>query len=127
MAREFVIVGAGLAGATAAITLREAGAVGAVTLIGAEPEAPYERPPLSKAYLRGQTPFDTALVLLALQKMREEAGVSGMIQRGRAFLLSQQEADGGWPATTRPAGASSYAQRISTTGWATLALLATRE
>ena len=62
MAREFVIVGAGLAGATAAITLREAGVVGAVTLIGAEPEAPYERPPLSKAYLRGQTPFDTALV-----------------------------------------------------------------
>lgn len=71
--------------------------------------------------------FDTALVLLALQKMREDAGVSGMIQRGRAFLLSQQEADGGWPATTRPSGASSYAQRISTTGWATLALMATRE
>jgi len=71
--------------------------------------------------------FDTALVLLGLGKLREEAGVKGMIQRGRTFLLSQQEADGGWPATTRPAGASSYAQRISTTGWATLALLATRE
>ena len=70
--------------------------------------------------------FDTALVLLALQRMREEAGVNGMVQRGRAFLWSQQEADGGWPATTRPSGASSYAQRISTTGWATLALLATR-
>lgn len=71
--------------------------------------------------------FDTALVLLALQKMREEVGVNGMVQRGRAFLLSQQEGDGGWPATTRPSGASSYAQRISTTGWATLALLATRD
>ena len=62
MRRAFVIVGGGLAGATAAITLREAGAAGTVTLVGAEPEAPYERPPLSKAYLRGQTPFATALV-----------------------------------------------------------------
>jgi len=49
MRRAFVIVGGGLAGATAAITLREAGPAGTVTLIGAEPEAPYERPPLSKA------------------------------------------------------------------------------
>jgi 3-phenylpropionate/trans-cinnamate dioxygenase ferredoxin reductase component len=62
MAPAFVIVGASLAGATAAITLREAGAAGTVTLIGAEPEAPYERPPLSKAYLRGQASFDAALV-----------------------------------------------------------------
>jgi 3-phenylpropionate/trans-cinnamate dioxygenase ferredoxin reductase subunit len=62
MARAFVIVGAGLAGATAAITLRDAGPAGSVTLIGAEPEMPYERPPLSKAYLRGQTPLASALV-----------------------------------------------------------------
>ena len=62
MARTFVIVGASLAGATAAITLRSANAAGSVTLIGAEPEAPYERPPLSKAYLRGQASFDSALV-----------------------------------------------------------------
>ena len=71
--------------------------------------------------------FDTALVLLALQERREATGVNEMIHRGRAFVLSQQEADGGWPATTRPSGANSYAQRMSTTGWATLALLATRE
>jgi len=58
----YVIVGASLAGATAAITLREEGADGAVTLIGAEDEPPYERPPLSKAYLRGDVPFDKALV-----------------------------------------------------------------
>ena len=62
MARAFVIVGASLAGATAAITLRNAGVAGTVTLIGAEPEAPYERPPLSKAYLRGQASFDSTLV-----------------------------------------------------------------
>ena len=57
-----MIVGASLAGATAAITLREEGADGTVTLIGAEHEPPYERPPLSKAYLRGDVPFDKALV-----------------------------------------------------------------
>ena len=62
MARRYVIVGAGLAGATAAITLREDGADGTVTLIGAEREPPYERPPLSKAYLRGDVPFEKALV-----------------------------------------------------------------
>src|SRR5688500_213645 len=58
----YVIVSASLAGATAAITLREEGADGTVTLIGAEHQPPYERPPLSKAYLRGDTPFDKALV-----------------------------------------------------------------
>ena len=50
-----------------------------------------------------------------------------MIVRGRAFLLTQQQPDGSWIETTRPPGNVSYAQRISTTGWATLALLATRE
>jgi 3-phenylpropionate/trans-cinnamate dioxygenase ferredoxin reductase subunit len=56
-----VIVGASLAGATAAITLREEGQ-GSITMIGAEPKPPYERPPLSKAYLRGEATFDSALV-----------------------------------------------------------------
>jgi 3-phenylpropionate/trans-cinnamate dioxygenase ferredoxin reductase component len=62
MAQRHVILGASLAGATAAITLREEGADGDVILIGAEPNPPYERPPLSKAYLRGEVPFDKALV-----------------------------------------------------------------
>jgi 3-phenylpropionate/trans-cinnamate dioxygenase ferredoxin reductase subunit len=62
MSQRYVIVGASLAGATAAITLREEGGDGTVTLIGAEEEPPYERPPLSKAYLRGEVPFDKALV-----------------------------------------------------------------
>src|SRR5688500_8962065 len=44
-----VIVGAGEAGARAALALREAGYSGPVTLIGEEPHLPYERPPLSKA------------------------------------------------------------------------------
>ena len=50
-----------------------------------------------------------------------------MLPVGRAYLLATQQEDGSWTETTRPAGATSYAQRISTTGWATLALLATRK
>jgi 3-phenylpropionate/trans-cinnamate dioxygenase ferredoxin reductase subunit len=52
--QTFVIVGASLAGAKAAETLREEGFDGRVVLIGAEDERPYERPPLSKDYLRGE-------------------------------------------------------------------------
>ena len=52
--RTFVIVGASLAGAKAAETLREEGFDGRIVLIGAEAERPYERPPLSKEYLRGE-------------------------------------------------------------------------
>jgi 3-phenylpropionate/trans-cinnamate dioxygenase ferredoxin reductase component len=62
MPKAYVIVGGSLAGATAAVTLREEGVDGSVTLIGAEREPPYERPPLSKAYLRGEAPFDKSLV-----------------------------------------------------------------
>jgi NADPH-dependent 2,4-dienoyl-CoA reductase/sulfur reductase-like enzyme len=49
-----VIVGASLAGAKAAETLREEGFDGSVVLIGSEDERPYERPPLSKGYLLGK-------------------------------------------------------------------------
>jgi 3-phenylpropionate/trans-cinnamate dioxygenase ferredoxin reductase subunit len=62
MGNAYVIVGGSLAGAAAAVTLREEGVDGSVTLIGAEHEPPYERPPLSKAYLRGEVPFDKSLV-----------------------------------------------------------------
>ena len=60
--RTFVIVGASLAGATAAATLRSEGFDGRIALIGAEPLAPYERPPLSKEYLRGEQPLEDAFV-----------------------------------------------------------------
>jgi 3-phenylpropionate/trans-cinnamate dioxygenase ferredoxin reductase subunit len=52
--QTFVIVGASLAGAKAAETLRSEGFDGCLVLIGAEQERPYERPPLSKDYLRGE-------------------------------------------------------------------------
>jgi 3-phenylpropionate/trans-cinnamate dioxygenase ferredoxin reductase subunit len=52
--QTFLIVGASLAGAKAAETLREEGFDGRVVLVGAEGERPYERPPLSKDYVRGE-------------------------------------------------------------------------
>jgi 3-phenylpropionate/trans-cinnamate dioxygenase ferredoxin reductase component len=58
----FVIVGAGLAGAKAAETLRAEGFDGRLLLLGEEPERPYERPALSKAYLRGQADRDSLYV-----------------------------------------------------------------
>jgi hypothetical protein len=67
--------------------------------------------------------FDTSLVLLALVEQEQTALVEGWRQRGRAFLLANQDAEGCWPETTRPSGGGSYAQRLSTAGWATLALL----
>jgi hypothetical protein len=72
-------------------------------------------------------PFDTALVVLALCGAQRLGAVwpEGMISRGRAFLVDAQRADGSWPETTRPARGRSFAQRLSTSGWATLALLAT--
>ena len=51
----FVIVGAGEGGGTVAGSLRDAGYDGEVVLIGEEPMPPYERPPLSKEYLRGES------------------------------------------------------------------------
>jgi 3-phenylpropionate/trans-cinnamate dioxygenase ferredoxin reductase component len=56
--KTFVIVGAGMAGAKAAQTLREEGFDGRLVLIGDEAELPYERPPLSKQYLLGEAPRD---------------------------------------------------------------------
>jgi 3-phenylpropionate/trans-cinnamate dioxygenase ferredoxin reductase subunit len=58
----FVIIGAGLCGGAAAQTLREEGFDGRVVLIGDEPHLPYERPPLSKEYLRGEQERDRLFV-----------------------------------------------------------------
>lgn len=60
--RMFVIVGASLAGAAAAAELRARGFDGRVVLVGAEAELPYERPPLSKDYLRGESERENMLV-----------------------------------------------------------------
>jgi Prenyltransferase and squalene oxidase repeat len=71
--------------------------------------------------------FDTALALLALSKCEPTASVKTMIARGRKFLIREQLDDGSWVGMIRPPGNVSYAERISTAGWATMALLATRQ
>jgi 3-phenylpropionate/trans-cinnamate dioxygenase ferredoxin reductase subunit len=58
MSEAVVIVGAGHAGGTLAALLRQSAFGGAITLIGDEPSPPYQRPPLSKAYLTGTASFD---------------------------------------------------------------------
>ena len=59
---DVAIVGAGHAGAQAAIMLRQAGFGGTIALIGDEPDPPYERPPLSKEYFAGDKPFERMLI-----------------------------------------------------------------
>ncbi|PYN74251.1 MAG: reductase [Candidatus Rokuibacteriota bacterium] len=61
-ASTIAIVGASLTGQSAAATLREEGFDGRVVLVGAEPQLPYDRPPLSKNYLRGGMPFEKTLL-----------------------------------------------------------------
>ena len=52
--QRIVILGAGQAGAQTAVSLRQLGHTGEIVLIGDEPEPPYQRPPLSKGYLKGE-------------------------------------------------------------------------
>ncbi|MGZ4145498.1 MAG: NAD(P)/FAD-dependent oxidoreductase [Actinomycetota bacterium] len=59
---SIAIVGANLAGGRAAETLRAEGFDGRIALIGEEPHRPYERPPLSKEFLRGEQPLDKAFL-----------------------------------------------------------------
>src|SRR3954467_389442 len=59
---NIVVVGAALAGARAVPGLREGGHEGPITLVGAEPHLPYERPPLSKGYLMGNDELDAVFV-----------------------------------------------------------------
>jgi hypothetical protein len=77
--------------------------------------------------------FDTAIAVLALSSLQVEPRLArsayrpeelqDAIDNGKKYLAAQQKPDGSWPETTRPAGQESYAQRISTTAWALLALL----
>jgi 3-phenylpropionate/trans-cinnamate dioxygenase ferredoxin reductase subunit len=59
---DFLIVGGGMAAAHCAKELRERGAEGSILLVGREPEPPYERPPLSKEYMRGEAERGDAYV-----------------------------------------------------------------
>jgi 3-phenylpropionate/trans-cinnamate dioxygenase ferredoxin reductase subunit len=59
---DVLIVGGGHGGAQAAVALRQGGFTGAIAMVSAEPELPYERPPLSKDYLAGDKAFDRLLL-----------------------------------------------------------------
>ncbi|MCU1570241.1 MAG: FAD-dependent oxidoreductase [Naasia sp.] len=74
-----IIVGAGLTGATAALTLREEGFTGSVTLVGAEPHLPYLRPPLSKGFLAGSE--DEASLAVAPPGGYADAGIDVVLDQ----------------------------------------------
>src|SRR5690606_18155982 len=79
MSAHFVIVGGGQAAAQAVQTLRQAGFAGAVTVVGEEPHAPYQRPPLSKKYLAGER----ARVRVVVRPVSFYAEKSIRLERGR--------------------------------------------
>ena len=58
--QSVVVIGAGLTAANAVQTLRESGFGGSITLVGREPHPPYERPPLTKGFLTGADPIESA-------------------------------------------------------------------
>ncbi len=66
--------------------------------------------------------FDTAIALIALSAQTTPKIGGPAIHRGRSFLFKTQESYGGWPETTRPTGGTSYAQHISTSAWALIAI-----
>jgi 3-phenylpropionate/trans-cinnamate dioxygenase ferredoxin reductase component len=88
MAEEqtYVIVGASLAGAAAANALRDEGFRGRIVLVGAETELPYERPPLSKAYLLGTA--DRSTIYLHDERWYAEKSIELLLGR-RATLLDR--------------------------------------
>ncbi|RZU75570.1 NAD/ferredoxin-dependent reductase-like protein [Micromonospora kangleipakensis] len=94
---NFVIVGAGLAGAKAAQTLREEGFDGRVVLLGEEPERPYERPPLSKGLLLGTTPrrdvyvHDAGWYEANHVELRTATRVTGIDRDDRQVVLADGE------------------------------------
>jgi 3-phenylpropionate/trans-cinnamate dioxygenase ferredoxin reductase component len=59
---DYLLIGGGIAAGNCAKTLREEGADGTILLVGREPDPPYDRPPLSKGYLRGDSGREDALL-----------------------------------------------------------------
>jgi 3-phenylpropionate/trans-cinnamate dioxygenase ferredoxin reductase subunit len=125
--RRVVIAGAGLAGVRTAVQLREQGWEGAVTLVGAEPHRPYDRPPLSKDLLLGKGDAEDALLDADFEGLgielllgRTATGVhtaerrletdAGPLPYDRLVLATGAEA-ATLPGTTGPAGAGVHVLR----------------
>jgi 3-phenylpropionate/trans-cinnamate dioxygenase ferredoxin reductase subunit len=95
--QDIVIVGAGLAGASAAGSLRVEEFTGRIILIGDEPYLPYERPPLSKGYLLGNDELETAFVHPAdwyaqhAVELRTDAEVAALDRAAHEVVLAGGE------------------------------------
>ena len=97
---KVVIVGAGHAGGTAAALLRQYGFAGPITLLGEEPIPPYQRPPLSKAWLKGDADEDS-LALKPLEFYAEQSidlrlgvGVAAISRGPKTVALTRGESLG---------------------------------
>src|SRR5580693_2326051 len=118
----FVIVGGGLAGAKAEETLRAEGFTGEIVLFGDEFEVRYERPPLSKGYLLGQKPRESAYVhpaeWYAENSVDLRTGVSvAAIERPTHTVIVEPSAHGGAsPPVSPPGGTQHYDKLLLATG-----------
>ncbi|HPG21336.1 MAG TPA: FAD-dependent oxidoreductase [Amaricoccus sp.] len=81
---RIVVVGAGQAGASLVARLRALGHAGPLTLVGAEPDPPYQRPPLSKAYLKGEMARER--LHLRPPSFYEEAGIALLLGRSATLI-----------------------------------------
>ncbi|HEY3729182.1 MAG TPA: FAD-dependent oxidoreductase [Solirubrobacteraceae bacterium] len=94
---EYLLIGGGLASGNCARWLRESGADGSILLVGREPDLPYDRPPLSKGYLRGGETRESALMRSA--EWYEERGIEALTRtsvmkldlEGRTVKLSNKD------------------------------------
>src|SRR4051812_45637919 len=106
---DILIVGAGHAGAQAAIALRQRKFEGTIALLGDEPELPYERPPLSKDYLAGDKPFERIMIRPAA--FWEERDITTLL--GRKVVTVDAAAH---QVTTADGGTIGYGSLIWATG-----------
>jgi 3-phenylpropionate/trans-cinnamate dioxygenase ferredoxin reductase subunit len=98
---RIVVVGGGLAGGKAVEALRAEGFTGELTLVGEEQHLPYERPPLSKAYLMSQSPFEDAVLHPAQwyeqQDVRLRLGTRADAVDPDAHLIRLADGGAAWP------------------------------
>ncbi len=89
MTQRVVIVGSGIGGVRTAQALRSLGYGGEVTLVGEEPELPYDRPPLSKDYLSGKS--DTDALSLLSEADAAEAGITLRLGTSADRIMAEEK------------------------------------
>jgi 3-phenylpropionate/trans-cinnamate dioxygenase ferredoxin reductase subunit len=97
MTQRVVIVGAGQAGAQVGISLRQSGFAGEILLLGDEPVPPYQRPPLSKAYMSGEMALERTLIrseayyVKSAIELRLGVSVGRLLRDERAVVLNGEK------------------------------------